>query len=97
MFTGPLTKLAAGNRELDYRLRTADPPAARRMAGDTAGIHVDDDAGTREAADALRRLAEVLVNGSVEVGGRAPVAEQVLLGILLAQQVAVPIIRKPAL
>lgn len=48
MFTGPLTKLAAGNRELDYRLRPSDPQATRWLAGDTAGIHVDDDAGTRE-------------------------------------------------
>lgn len=49
VFTGPLTKLAAENRELYYRLRTSDPQAARRLAADTAGIHIDDDARARDA------------------------------------------------
>ena len=44
VFSGPLGKLAAENRELDYRLLTSDPEAARRLAADTAGIRVVDDA-----------------------------------------------------
>ena len=45
VFSGPLGKLAAENRELDYRLLTSDPQAARRLAAGTAGIRVVDDAG----------------------------------------------------
>jgi ABC-2 type transport system ATP-binding protein len=32
VFSGPIGKLAAETGELDYRLRTSDPPAARRVA-----------------------------------------------------------------
>src|SRR3954449_848941 len=39
-FSGPLAKLASENRELDYRVLSSDPQAARRVAGDTAGIRV---------------------------------------------------------
>ncbi|MFF2363261.1 ABC transporter ATP-binding protein [Streptomyces sp. NPDC058122] len=53
VFSGPLGKLAAENRELDYRLLTSDPAAARSLALDTAGIRVVDDAAPRHAADAL--------------------------------------------
>ncbi|MET9412110.1 ABC transporter ATP-binding protein [Streptomyces sp. NPDC002935] len=53
VFSGPLSKLAAENRELDYRLLTSDPEAARRLALDTAGIRVVDDAGARRDADLL--------------------------------------------
>jgi ABC-2 type transport system ATP-binding protein len=53
VFSGPLSKLAAENRELDYRLLTSDPQAARRLAVDTAGIGVVDGAGPRHDADAL--------------------------------------------
>ena len=31
VFSGPLTKLAAENSELDYRVVTSDPAAARRV------------------------------------------------------------------
>ncbi|MET8516703.1 ABC transporter ATP-binding protein [Streptomyces sp. NPDC005077] len=53
VFSGPLSKLAAENRELDYRLLTSDPEAARRLAADTGGIRVVDDAGARKDAQAL--------------------------------------------
>lgn len=53
VFSGPLSKLAAENRELDYRLLTSDPQAARRLAGDAAGIRIVDDAGARHDAEAL--------------------------------------------
>ena len=40
VFSGPLNKLSDENRELDYRLRTSDPAAARAVAADTPGISV---------------------------------------------------------
>ncbi|MFG1658249.1 ABC transporter ATP-binding protein [Micromonospora chersina] len=80
-FTGPLTKLAAENRELDYRLRTSDRQAARRLAAETPGIHIDDDAGTRDAealvvralVPALDDLVVRLVHDGVAVREIAPV------------------------
>ncbi|MFB6856084.1 ABC transporter ATP-binding protein [Streptomyces sp. NPDC056341] len=53
VFSGPLSKLAAENSELDYRLLTSDPQAARRLAADTAGIRVVDDAVGRHDTEAL--------------------------------------------
>ncbi|MFJ6837798.1 ABC transporter ATP-binding protein [Streptomyces sp. NPDC091209] len=53
VFTGPLSKLASESRELDYRVLTSDPGAARLLALDTAGIRVVDDATPRHDADAL--------------------------------------------
>ncbi|MCT9009541.1 ABC transporter ATP-binding protein [Streptomyces sp. NPDC054766] len=53
VFSGPLGKLAAENRELDYRVLTSDPAAARLLALDSAGIRVVDDAAPRHDADAL--------------------------------------------
>ncbi|MGQ5262845.1 ABC transporter ATP-binding protein [Micromonospora sp. ZYX-F-536] len=80
VFSGPLSKLAAENRELDYRLRTSDPQAARQLAADTAGIHVDH-AGARDAevlvvralAPALDELVVRLVNAGIAVRELAPV------------------------
>ncbi|MET8804112.1 ABC transporter ATP-binding protein [Streptomyces sp. NPDC004546] len=43
VFSGPLRKLAAENRELDYRLIASDPQTARRLAADTPGIRLVDD------------------------------------------------------
>ena len=54
VFSGPLGKLAAENRELDYRLCTSDPPAARRLALDTAGIGVVHAATPQRHPDAGR-------------------------------------------
>ena len=48
VFSGPLSKLAAEDRELDYRLVTSEPPAARRLAEETAGIRVVDDGAPRD-------------------------------------------------
>ncbi|MDT0541276.1 ABC transporter ATP-binding protein [Streptomyces lonegramiae] len=52
VFSGPLSELATENRELDYRLLTSDPQAARRLADDTPGIQVVD-AGIRQDAELL--------------------------------------------
>jgi ABC-2 type transport system ATP-binding protein len=44
VFSGPLNKLSDDNRELDYRLRTSVPSAARALALETPGITVVDGA-----------------------------------------------------
>ncbi|GAA3774373.1 ABC transporter ATP-binding protein [Streptomyces chiangmaiensis] len=53
VFSGPLNKLATDNRELDYRLLTSDPQAARRVADEAPGVRVVDDAGVRQDAELL--------------------------------------------
>ena len=40
VFSGPLGELAADSDELDYRLRTSDPAAARRVAAETPELRV---------------------------------------------------------
>ncbi|WP_392753266.1 ABC transporter ATP-binding protein [Streptomyces sp. LN590] len=82
VFSGPLSKLAAENRELDYRLLTSDPEAARRLAADTAGIRVVDDTGARNDAEvlvvramvpALDELVVQLVHAGLALRELAPV------------------------
>ncbi len=82
VFSGPLSKLAAENRELDYRLRTSDPEAARRLAADTSGIRVVDDTGARQDAEslvvcalvpALDELVVRLVHADIALRELAPV------------------------
>jgi ABC-2 type transport system ATP-binding protein len=53
VFSGPLGKLADGDRELDYRLVTSDIEAARHVAADTDGIQVIDNAGGRPDREVL--------------------------------------------
>jgi ABC-2 type transport system ATP-binding protein len=55
VFSGPVGKLAAETDELDYRLRTSDPPGARRVAAETPEVRVlpDDDLLHRQDAQAL--------------------------------------------
>jgi ABC-2 type transport system ATP-binding protein len=85
VFSGPLGKLAAENRELDYRLLTSDPEAARRLAADTAGLRVLDDAGARQDAEvlvvramvpALDELVVRLVHAGIAVRELAPVVSR---------------------
>ncbi|MBB5157118.1 ABC transporter ATP-binding protein [Saccharopolyspora phatthalungensis] len=82
VFSGPLSKLAAENQELDYRLITSTPEDARRLAADTAGIRVVDDAGARQDAEvlvvrafvpALDELVVRLVHAGIAVRELAPV------------------------
>ncbi len=84
IFSGPLTKLTADTDELDYRLRTSDPAAARRVAAETPGLRVlpDDDLFRRRDAEALLVRAAVpavdelvrrLVGAGVGVRELAPV------------------------
>ncbi|WP_033216359.1 ABC transporter ATP-binding protein [Kitasatospora phosalacinea] len=86
-FSGPLRELAAGDRELDYRLLTSDPAAARRTAAGAPGVRLLDPdpaaaAGPRPDAErlvlrarvpALDALVSQLVGDGVAVRELAPV------------------------
>ena len=84
VFSGPLSKLSAENRELDYRLRTSDPRAARAVAAETPGIRVLDgsEAVNRHDPDvivvrapvpALDDLVARIVRAEIAVRELAPV------------------------
>ncbi|NKQ55675.1 ABC transporter ATP-binding protein [Amycolatopsis sp. K13G38] len=77
VFSGPLGKLAAENRELDYRIRTSDPEAARRVAAETSGIHdlnaAPDVLVVRAQVPALDELVARLVRDGIAVRELAPV------------------------
>jgi ABC-2 type transport system ATP-binding protein len=61
VFSGPISKLVADTEELDYRLRTSDPAAARRAAAQTPDLRVldSDDLPQRHNAEALLVRAAV--------------------------------------
>ncbi|MEU6644524.1 ABC transporter ATP-binding protein [Saccharomonospora sp. NPDC046836] len=84
VFTGALAKLSTEDRELDYRLRTSAPHAARRLISDLPGLHLVDDpaAGTRQDTGllvvrallpALDDLVAALVRTDIAVRELAPV------------------------
>ncbi|WP_328324728.1 ABC transporter ATP-binding protein [Kribbella sp. NBC_00382] len=81
VFSGPLSKLAGENGELDYRLLTSDHEAAGRVAGETAGIHVVEATGgvpqsglvVRAEVPALDELVVRLVQAGVAIRELAPV------------------------
>lgn len=78
-FSGPLSELSAKNDELDYRLRTSDPEAARRVALDTPGVHVIDETQDQAAlvvrtlVPALDELVVRLVKAGIAVRELVPV------------------------
>jgi ABC-2 type transport system ATP-binding protein len=84
VFSGPVSKLAAESGEIDYRLLTSDPAAARRVALDTPGLRVPSgrdraerpDAGVlvvRGSVPAVEELVVRLVGAGVGVRELAPV------------------------
>ena len=76
VFSGPLSELAADTDELDYRLRTSDPAAARRVALETPELRVLSDGEVlqvRAAVPALDDLVVRLVGAGVAVRELAPV------------------------
>ncbi|MEU3497375.1 ABC transporter ATP-binding protein [Kitasatospora cineracea] len=85
VFSGPLGELAAADRELDYRLLTSDPAAARRIAAGTGGVRTLDDGPAarlrpddgrlvlRAPLPALDALVARLVREGVAVRELAPV------------------------
>jgi ABC-2 type transport system ATP-binding protein len=89
VFTGPLAKLSAENRELGYRLRTSDPAAARRVVAGTPGI-TEDTAPRRDTevlvvrarVPALDELVRRLVRDGVAVRELAPVVSPLAAAFL---------------
>ncbi|HEX6471492.1 MAG TPA: ABC transporter ATP-binding protein [Streptosporangiaceae bacterium] len=84
VFSGPVSKLAAESGELDYRLLTSDPAAARGVAARTPGLRVVprrgpgrwSDAGVlvvRGPVPAIDELVARLVGAGVAVRELAPV------------------------
>jgi ABC-2 type transport system ATP-binding protein len=84
VFSGPLSKLSDDESELDYRLRTTDPTAARAVAAETPGIRVVEgpDATARPDTDvivvqarvaALDDLVARIVRANIAVRELAPV------------------------
>ncbi|MFI6646909.1 ABC transporter ATP-binding protein [Streptomyces sp. NPDC050529] len=53
VFSGPLSRLAAENHELDYRVLTSAPRSARALADGTPGIQVVDDGTAPPEAEVL--------------------------------------------
>jgi len=81
-FSGPVDKLAGENRELDYRLRTSDNAAARRVAAETDAVTVVDGAAgvpdrevlvVRALLPALDLLVPRLVAANIAVRELTPV------------------------
>ena len=73
VFSGPLSKLAAENQELEYRLRTSDPVKARALATEAAGITVVADEVVRALVPALDELVTRLVRENVAIRELTPV------------------------
>ncbi|SFK76242.1 ABC transporter ATP-binding protein [Amycolatopsis sacchari] len=82
VFSGPLSKLSTENRELDYRLRTSDPEAARELVAGAPGVRLLDEPGARQDGDvlvvrtlvpALDELVARLVRAGIGVRELAPV------------------------
>jgi ABC-2 type transport system ATP-binding protein len=80
VFSGPIGELVHDSDELDYRLHTSDPAAARRVAAETpelqllpAGDRDDEALLVRAAVPALDDLVARLVGAGVGVRELAPV------------------------
>lgn len=106
VFSGPLGKLAAENRELDYRLLTSDPREARRLAAGTDGIRTVDDAQRRHdprvlvvraLEPAVDELVRRLVHAGIALRELAPVASPLETAFLsLTEPVVEPRSEQPA-
>ncbi|GAA1576031.1 ABC transporter ATP-binding protein [Kribbella hippodromi] len=81
-FSGPISKLASEDSELDYRVITSNPAAARRLARRTPGIRLRDDASVQDGVEllvisatipALDELVKALVRDDIAVRELAPV------------------------
>ncbi|TDW92345.1 ABC transporter ATP-binding protein [Kribbella sp. VKM Ac-2566] len=81
-FSGPISKLASEDSELDYRVLTSDPVAARRLARETKGIRLRDPGAVQEgvellvisaAVPAVDELVKRLVRDDIAVRELAPV------------------------
>ncbi|MFE5587996.1 ABC transporter ATP-binding protein [Kitasatospora sp. NPDC056531] len=79
-FSGPLEKLAAESRELEHRVLTSDPQAARRVAAGAVGVRTVEETGApggalvvRASGPAVEELVAELVRAGVGVREVAPV------------------------
>ncbi|MCI2419836.1 ABC transporter ATP-binding protein [Saccharopolyspora sp. K220] len=72
VFSGPLSKLSTENTELDYRVRTADPEAARRLILEMPGLGIVNDAVARQDA------------GGLVVRGLVPALDELVAGLVHA-------------
>jgi ABC-2 type transport system ATP-binding protein len=70
VFAGPVDKLASESGDLDYRLLTSDPVAAREVASATPGLSL-------VAADGLQRHTDALV-----VRGAVPVLDDLVVRLV---------------
>jgi ABC-2 type transport system ATP-binding protein len=75
VFTGPLSKLASENRELDYRLVTSDPSAARNVASEMPSLEIGDGdvLVVRAQVAALDELVVKLVQAKIAIRELSPV------------------------
>ncbi|WP_433305651.1 ABC transporter ATP-binding protein [Actinoplanes sp. CA-030573] len=72
-FSGPPAKLAAESRELDYRLVTSDPAAARDLAASVAGVEVvGEPLVVRTRVPALDELVAGLVTAGIALRELTP-------------------------
>jgi ABC-2 type transport system ATP-binding protein len=71
VFSGPLSKLAAESRELDYRLVTSDAAAAREVAGEI--VVEDEPLVVRATVPVLDDLVRRLVGADIAVRELTPV------------------------
>ena len=81
-FSGPISKLASEDSELDYRVLTSNPAAARRIARQTNGIRLRDEDTVKDGVEllvisatipALDEFVKRLVEEEVAVRELAPV------------------------
>ncbi|MGW7683227.1 ABC transporter ATP-binding protein [Kribbella sp. NPDC054772] len=81
-FTGPISKLASETSELDYRVRTSNPVAARRLARQVQGVRLRDEAVVQDDVEllvisapvpALDEFVKRLVQDDIAVRELAPV------------------------
>ncbi|CAK7283616.1 ABC transporter ATP-binding protein [Streptomyces sp. RM1] len=98
VFSGPPAKLAAESRELDYRLVTSDPAAARRLAAGTDGVRLVEGGAARygdavvvvrAAVPALDELVANVVRSGVAVRELAPLVsplESAFLALTASQE-----------
>lgn len=70
VFSGPLGDLVATDQEIDYRLRTSDPPAARALALELPRVRVIDDTDTPARRDAGVLVVRALMSDMDELVAR---------------------------
>ncbi|GAA3103849.1 ABC-2 type transport system ATP-binding protein [Kribbella aluminosa] len=97
-FTGPISKLASEDSELDYRVLTSNPVVARRVARETAGVRLQETDNPQDDAElliisapvpALDEFVKALVRQDVAVRELAPVVSPLEAAFLtLTEQAA---------